>query len=145
METPVNWSRPERGGLTMSVRTVVSISFLLLAMTVPLLAADATGVWRGDVRLPTGQMLPFVARLTQTGTTITGTLDGIGGGPAVEIMDGRIERDTIRFRGVRDINGEPVTFNYSARYLNDDTLEFTIVRDDGNAAPLTSVTKRSRD
>jgi hypothetical protein len=90
-------------------------------------------------------MLPFVARLTQTGTTITGTLDGIGGGPAVEIMDGRIERDTIRFRGVRDINGEPVTFNYSARYLNDDTLEFTIVRDDGNAAPLTSVTKRSRD
>ena len=109
------------------------------------LAADATGVWKGEVKLPTGQMLPFVARLTQKGTSITGKLDGIGGAPDVEIVEGTVEKGEISFSGVRQINNAPVKFNYTATFVDDNTLAFRIVRDDGNGAPLASVTKRTRD
>jgi hypothetical protein len=122
---------------------VTGFVFALLAGIA--LAADATGVWKGEVKLPTGQALPFVARLTQNGTTITGKLDGIGGAPDVEIVNGKIDGDTVTFNGVRTINNMPVKFNYTAKMVDADTLDFKIVRDDGNGAPLASLTKRSKD
>jgi opacity protein-like surface antigen len=108
-------------------------------------AADATGVWKGEVKLPTGQVLPFVARLTQDGAKITGKLDGIGGTPDVEVVDGKVEKDVITFSGVRQINADAVRFNYTATFKDADTLEFRIVRADGSAPPLSSVTTRSAD
>ncbi len=111
----------------------------------PGLAADASGVWKGEVKLPTGQMLPFVARLTQQGDRITGKLDGIGGAPDVEVIDGKVQGETISFSGVRQINDAPVKFNYTATFVDADTLDFTILRDDGTGPRLGSVTTRSKD
>jgi hypothetical protein len=105
-------------------------------------AADATGTWSGEVKLPTGQMLPFVARLTQDGAKITGRLDGIGGAPDVEILNGRIEGNTITFSGVRKIQDADVKFNYTGA-LSGDTIDFTIVREDGQQAPLRALTRRT--
>ena len=107
------------------------------------LAADFTGVWKGDVKLPTGQALPFVARLKQDGNKITGKLDGIQGAPDVEIMDGKMENDTVTFTGTRQINNMPVTFKYTAKFTDPATLHFDIVRQDGTGMPLESVTKRA--
>ena len=125
---------------------ILSPALLVLLMSAaPAFAADASGVWEGEVVLPTGQVLPFVARLSQEGAVITGTLDGIGGAPDVSIVDGTIEDDVVTFSGARPINDESVRFNYTARFVDDDTLHFDIVLEDGNGVPLESTTRRSPD
>jgi len=113
----------------------------LVMMAVPVWAADATGTWKGDVKLPNGQMVPFVAHLKQQKSVITGTLDGINGAPDVEVMDGKIAHDVITFWGVRKINGADVKFNYSGK-LAGDSLDIKIARDDGSGPPLETLTKR---
>ena len=129
-----------------TVRAVVACCVLVVCvLTTSLLAADATGVWKGEVKLPTGQALPFVARLKQDGAKISGKLDGIGGAADVEIKDGKIEGDTITFSGVRQIGGADVKFNYTAKMVDADTIDFKILRDDGTGAPLASLTKRTKE
>jgi hypothetical protein len=128
-------------------RTITAMVLTLVVsglMTGSALAADFSGVWKGEVTLPTGQALPFVARLTQDGTRVTGTLDGIpaGAGADVEVRNGQVENDTLTFTGVRQVNDMPVEFRYTATFRDADTLHFAIVRTDGSAAPLESVTKR---
>jgi hypothetical protein len=131
------------------MRTMLRIGALCALLVglcaTPGLAADASGVWKGEVKLPTGQMLPFIARLTQQGDRITGKLDGIGGAPDVEIIDGKVQGETVSFSGVRQINDAPVKFNYTATFVDMDTLDFTILRDDGTGPRLGSVTTRSKD
>jgi hypothetical protein len=128
-----------------SIRILTLCALALGLFAAPGQAADASGVWKGEVKLPTGQALPFVVRLAQDGSTITGKLDGIGGAPDVQIMDGKIDKDVITFSGVRQINNMPVKFNYTATFVDNDTLDFKILRDDGTGAPLGSVTKRSKE
>ncbi len=128
------------------VRSVSATCLLAVCLfAVSLLAADVTGKWVGEVKLPTGQALPFVARLTQDGAKITGKLDGIGGAPDVEIVNGTIDKDTITFNGVRQINGAAVRFNYTGTVVDGDTIAFRILRDDGQGAPLETVTKRAKE
>lgn len=122
-----------------------ALALLAMMLVSPVgLAADATGVWRGEVKLPTGQTLPFVVRLAQDGATVSGRMDGINGAPDVVITDGKVVGDTLTFSGVRQINDAPVKFNYIAKFLDDDTLDFQILREDGSP-PLASVTKRSAE
>jgi hypothetical protein len=116
----------------------------LVMMAATAWAADATGTWKGDVKLPNGQLLPFVAHLKQQKSVITGTLDGINGGPDVTVMEGKIAHDVITFWGVRKINGADVKFNYSGK-LSGDSLDITIARADGSSPPLETLTKRVAD
>jgi len=116
------------------------VAILLVAGTLAISAQmGVAGVWSGEVELPNGNRLPFVARLAVDGDTVTGTLDGIGGAPDVTIANGRLNGDTVTFTGVREIQGEPVTFSYTGE-LDGETLTFTIERE--GAAPLMSVTRR---
>src|ERR1700760_4730857 len=108
---------------------------LLSALTATAFAGDATGKWSGTVKLPNGQELAFVAHLKQQGAQVTGTLDGINGGPSVTITDGKNEKDSIGFSAVRKINGEDVKFNYTGK-LDAEALDLTITRADGKGAPL---------
>lgn len=121
-----------------TVRTSVALALLAGAMS---LAAQmgVGGVWSGEVELPNGNRLPFVARLAVDGDLVTGTLDGIGGAPDVTIENGRLDGDTVTFTGVRPIQDEQVTFSYTG-VLEGETLTFTIERE--GAAPLMSVTTR---
>ncbi len=128
-----------------TIRTAALGVLATLCVTAAAWAADVSGVWKGEVKLPTGQALPFVARLTQQGTTVTGTLDGIGGAPDVNVIDGKADGNTVTFSGVRDINGAPVKFNYTATVVDADTLDFRILRDDGTQAPLATRTTRAKD
>lgn len=124
-------------------RSFVAAALSMLAFSA--MAADATGVWKGDVKLPTGQLLPFVARLKQEGTTVTGKMDGIGGAPDVVIADGKVNGNTITFNGTRLINNAPVKFSYTGTFVDNDTLDIKIVREDGTGAPLGTVTKRTKE
>jgi hypothetical protein len=113
----------------------------LIFIASPVWAGDASGTWKGDVNLPNGQVVPFVAHLKQHKSTITGKLEGINGAPDVDIMEGKIAGDTVTFWGVRKINGADIKFNYSGK-LAKDTLSITITRADGSGAPLQTLTKR---
>jgi hypothetical protein len=113
----------------------------LIVIAAPVWAADADGTWKGDVKLPNGQVVPLVAHLKQQKSVITGTLDGINGAPDVEIMDGKIEGDKVTFWGVRKVNGADVKFNYTGK-LAGDSLDIQIVRADGSAPPLGTLLKR---
>ena len=58
-------------------------------------AADVSGKWSGEVKLPTGQAVPFIVELHQQGVVVTGKLAGINGAPDVQIMDGKLDNDPI--------------------------------------------------
>ncbi|MAM72105.1 MAG: hypothetical protein CMP91_13295 [Gammaproteobacteria bacterium] len=90
-------------------------------------STDLTGTWSGSVRLANGNELPFIAVLEQDGESVSGILEGIGGAPDVTIMNGRIENDTVRFAGIREIQGEDVRFDYIGTYVGD-YINFTIIR-----------------
>ena len=103
-------------------------TFLLAGlMASPALAADFSGTWSGDVELPNGQKLPFVAVLEQDGDQVTGILQGIGGAPDVEIMNGRVEDNFVRFSGVRMIQDTGVEFSYFGVQAGNEVF-FTIYR-----------------
>jgi hypothetical protein len=121
---------------------IIRILSVAAFAVVSLFGADMSGTWTGEVKVPTGQALPFVVHLKQDGTKITGKMDGIGGAPDVLIENGKIEGETITYEGVRKINNADVRFQYTAKPVGD-TLEFKIERVDGQGAPLASVTKRT--
>lgn len=107
----------------------------------PALAADFSGTWSGDVELPNGQKLPFVAVLEQNGNQVTGILKGIGGAPDVQITNGRVDNELLRFSGVRMIQDAAVEFSYFGVRAGSDVL-FTIYRvgAEGPGALLSSMT-----
>jgi hypothetical protein len=117
---------------------------LLVLLASPTRAADASGTWKGEVKLPSGQSVPFVAHLHQNKSAVTGTLEGINGAPDVQIMDGTVAGDTITFWGIRKINGSDVKFNYAGKLLGD-SLDIKIMRADGSGVPLETVTRRVGD
>lgn len=99
-------------------------------------AADVTGKWVGEVKIPNGPTLPFVGHFKQDNGTVSGKLDGIGG-PDVTITNGKISNDVLTFNSVRPINGMPVAFAYTG-HVAGDGMDLEIVQTDGKAAPLKS-------
>jgi hypothetical protein len=131
--------------IIMSSLGILGGSLLLaVAATVSIAAqpADFTGTWTGVVNLPNGQKVPFIAHLKLQGEAVSGVLDGINGGADVTIQEGKLSGASVTFNGVRAINGMNVTFTYTATPTADGGLDFKIVRADGNAAPLESLTTR---
>lgn len=107
---------------------------------------DVNDTWVGVVNLPNNgqangpQKLPFVAHLKQQGDTVSGVLDGINGAPDVPIEQGQIKDGALTFIGVRLINKQNVTFNYTVTPTGDGGLHFKIARAGG--PPLESTTTR---
>jgi hypothetical protein len=111
------------------------------------LAAAAGGVsgdWAGEVKLPNGMALPFVAHYQQSGATLTGKMDGIRGAPDVPIQEGKVSGDSFTYVGVRQINNMPVKFNYSGK-LAGDAIDLDIMQADGKGAPLKTHLTRKAD
>ncbi len=109
---------------------------------------NLTGTWSGAVKLPTGEALPFVLHLAHAGDAVQGTLEGIDGGGDTAIADGRVGGDVVRFQCVRRIGGADVRFDYTGRlatggFAADLTLDFSIVREDRQGAPMRALTRRT--
>jgi hypothetical protein len=120
------------------LRSLFSVAILATA----LFGADVSGTWVGTVKLGnTGQELPFVVQMTQKGDAITGRLDGINGAPDVTIVNGKILGDKISFEGIRKLAEGDVKFLYTGT-VSGETIDFKILRADGNGMPLGSLTKR---
>lgn len=57
--------------------------------------ADVSGKWSGEMNGPNGSMT-LTANFQQSGTKLTGTMDGPGGEP-MQIQDGKVEGEKIVF------------------------------------------------
>ena len=117
------------------------LALALAAFAGHAMAASVAGHWVGEVKLPTGQALPFIADLSQSGETVSGKLAGINGAPDVQVMDGMLVGERLTFWGIRTAGAAQVKFNYVG-VVGPEAIDIQILRDDGSAAPLaTRVTR----
>ena len=83
---------------------------MILALSMPLLAADVDGKWSGSVPTPNGD-LPVAFTFKADGEKLTGTTTGFDG-TEVPISDGKVEGKNISFKVSLDFGGMPFVLNY---------------------------------
>ena len=84
--------------------------FAMLAITCMVaLGADVSGKWVSE---PTGKGGPQTFTFKQSGSDLTGTIEG-GRGGAVDIKNGKVDGDKVSFEVVREFQGNSVTIKYS--------------------------------
>ena len=93
----------------------------ILATSMLALGADATGKWQGTA---TGKGAPQTFNLKQSGSNLTGTVEGGRGGP-VDIKNGKVDGDNISFDVTREVQGNAMTFKYSGK-IEGDALKLTV-------------------
>ena len=87
--------------------------FALASMVV--LGADVTGKWVSEA---TGKGGPQTFNLKQSGSSLTGTIEG-GRGGAVEIKNGKVDGDNVSFDVEREFQGNSMTIKYSGSVSGD--------------------------
>ena len=68
----------------------------LAALATAVWAADITGKWSAQMNGPDGGGMTLTFTFKQSGTKLTGTMDGPGG-EAMQIQDGKVDGDKISF------------------------------------------------
>ena len=91
---------------------------LLLVMGATAYAADVDGTWEGVVMGPMGD-IPVTFTFKADGAKLTGTTLGLDGSP-VQIMDGKIDGNTITFNVTFDFGGMPFMLEYKGTVSKDD-------------------------
>ena len=71
----------------------------LAALATAVWAADITGKWSAQMTGPDGGGMTLTFTFKQSGTKLTGTMDGPGGEP-MQIQDGKVDGDKISFKVV---------------------------------------------
>jgi hypothetical protein len=90
------------------MKKLISLCALFALTTVMAMAADVTGVWKGEA----GEKGPAPAfTLKQSGMLVTGTSAGRNG--EIEISKGKVEGEKIYFEITREMQGNKVTTKYS--------------------------------
>jgi hypothetical protein len=72
-------------------------------------AADITGKWVSEAG---GKGGPQTFTLKQTGSALTGTVEG-GRGGAAEIKNGKVDGDNVSFEVNREMGGNAITIKYA--------------------------------
>jgi hypothetical protein len=91
------------------MRLLASV-LMLFVMGVTAYAADVDGTWAGTVQGPMGD-IPVSFTFKADGTKLTGSTTGLDGGQ-VQIMDGKIDGNTITFTVTFDFGGMPFMLSY---------------------------------
>jgi hypothetical protein len=90
------------------MKKLISLCALFALTTVMAMAADVTGVWKGEA----GEKGPAPSfNLKQSGTLVTGTTTARNA--EIEISNGKLEGDKIYFEVVREMGGNKMTMKYS--------------------------------
>jgi hypothetical protein len=77
--------------------------------------ADVTGFWTGSFDF-NGNSVPVTFKLTTSGATVTGTVEGMGPAPT-EIHDGKIDGKTVTFWVNVDYQGQTYALQYKGKIL----------------------------
>jgi hypothetical protein len=108
-------------------RRAFALGFLLIALTVTLLAADITGNWSGQMGGPNGEGFAITFAFKQDGAKLTGTVQGPQGEP-IQITDGKVEGDKISFTVT--VNGQMVIKHDGT--ISGDEIKLTSKTDNGD-------------
>src|SRR5262245_30932948 len=85
-------------------------ALVMLVMAAAGYAADVDGTWTGIVQGPLGDV-PVTFKFMADGTKLTGSTTGLDGSE-IQIMDGKVDGETITFTVTFDITGMPFTLSY---------------------------------
>jgi len=116
---------------------------LRIALASSIIAADVNGKWECGVKGPDGVVRPLVATLKADGMKLTGTVNGMGGQPDIEIFDGMNHGDMVMWSSKRPIQNGTVQFNYKGM-PDGDVMKIDIVRADGQGPAMNCVAKRTK-
>ncbi|MGA3188642.1 MAG: hypothetical protein ABSF22_16170 [Bryobacteraceae bacterium] len=90
------------------MKKLISLCALFALTTVMAMAADVTGVWKGEA----GEKGPAPSfNFKQSGSLVTGTTTARNA--EIEISNGKVEGDKVYFEVVREMGGNKVTTKYS--------------------------------
>jgi hypothetical protein len=90
------------------MKKLISLCALFALTTVMAMAADVTGVWKGEAT-DKGPGPSFT--LKQSGSLLTGTTTGRNA--ETEISNGKVEGEKVYFEVTREMQGNKVTTKYS--------------------------------
>jgi hypothetical protein len=104
------------------------VSLLAALILAPLAAfADASGTWTATFDTQVGeQQYTFVFNVD--GMTLTGTAKSSVAGtenPEVELMEGKVDGDTISFVENLSYQGQTLVINYTGTMTSDDEIQFS--------------------
>jgi len=127
-------------------KKLLFVTTILLAVTLCLMAADASGKWMFEQQ-GRGGSVQVTLNLKVDGGALTGTLSRPGrDGNAMEtpISDGKVDGNTISFSVKREFNGNSFVIAYRGT-LDGDSLKIEISRPgrDGNTRTTNAVAKRA--
>ena len=127
------------------IKKLFSVTTILLAMTLCLLAADANGKWAFEQEGRNGPV-QVTLNLKADGGMLSGTLTRPGrDGNAMEtaISDGKIDGNNISFSVKREFNGNTFVTTYKGTLDGDSMkIEITMPGRDGNTRTANVVAKR---
>jgi len=98
---------------------------IAIAGSVALRAADPSGRWAATFMTQVGEQA-YTYEFVVKGTTLTGTAKGSLTGET-KITDGKIDGDTFTFTENANYQGMPLSFAYTGKMTNADTIELTRV------------------
>ena len=128
------------------IKKLFSVTTILLAMTLCLLAADANGKWAFEQEGRNGPV-QVTLNLKADGGMLSGTLTRPGrDGNAMEtaISDGKIDGNNISFSVKREFNGNTFVTTYKGTLDGDSMkIEISMPGRDGNNRTVNVVAKRS--
>ena len=107
-------------------RNVALVAVVMaIAWGVALRAADPSGRWAATFMTQVGEQA-YTYEFIVKGTSLTGTAKGSLTGET-KITDGKIDGDTITFTETANYQGMPISFVYTGKMTNADTIELTRV------------------
>jgi hypothetical protein len=128
-------------------KKLLFVTVILLAVTLVAFAADVTGKWTYEMQGRDGTPRPVTITLKQEGTTLTGSVPGMGrrGGaeapPPTEITNGKVEGDKVSFEVKREFGGNTMVTKYEGT-VSGDTMKLKITRDTPNGPMENEVTAK---
>ena|ERR1017187_4460389 len=128
------------------IKKLLYVTTILLAVTLCLMAADASGKWAFEQEGRNGPVR-VTLNLKVDGGTLSGTLTRPGrDGNAMEtpISDGKVDGNSISFSVKREFNGNTFVTTYKGTLDGDNLkIEITMPGRDGNSRTSNVVAKRS--
>jgi len=104
---------------------VLAVMVLAIASAVALRAADPSGRWSATFMSQVGEQV-YTYEFIVKGTSLTGTAKGSLTGET-KITDGKIDGDSFTFTENAMYQGMPITFTYTGKMTNAETIELTLV------------------
>jgi hypothetical protein len=114
----------------------------VLAMTLTTataLAADVTGKWTGESKMPDGNSFQLIFTFKQDGTKLTGAVQGPQG-DAIDISNGKVDGDKFTF----DVSFNGLTIHHDCT-VNGDEIKMTTKSDSADFPGMELTLKRQKD